>query len=69
MYMGDDMRKLSQEEYEKRVFEAHLIRVKYHRSQNPMIFRNKITERLKQSLLDMGIPSQAYEETLGRCND
>lgn len=46
-----------------------LIRVKYHRSQNPMIFRNKITERLKQSLLDMGIPSQAYEETLGRCND
>lgn len=46
-----------------------LIRIKYYRTENPMIFRNKITERLEKSLLDMTIPSQAYEETLGRCND
>lgn len=49
----------------------HLIRIKYNRSTNMKIFGEKIVNELieKLSNINMTIPSQAYEETLGRCND
>lgn len=46
-----------------------LLRIKYYRTENPMILKEKILEQLKNPLLNKTIPNQAYEETLGRCND
>lgn len=43
-----------------------LIRIKYNRSENPIIFKEKITERLEASLLNMTIPSEASEKSLER---
>ena len=46
-----------------------LIRIKYTRSDNPIVFEKNIIMKLKKSLSNMTIPSQAYKETIGRCND
>ena len=48
-----------------------LIRIKYVRSSNPNIFKNKVIEKLKYEFAknNMIIPSEAYKETLGTCND
>ena len=48
-----------------------LIRIKYVRSDNPKIFKEKVINKLLEEFAkyNMVIPSQAYEETLRRCND
>lgn len=48
-----------------------LIRIKYVRSENPNIFKDKIINKLEKELAkyNMTIPSQASEETPRRCND
>ncbi|WP_238861061.1 hypothetical protein [Clostridium sp. YIM B02569] len=49
----------------------NLIRIKYNRSEKYNLFKEKIINELQNKLsnIDMTIPSQAYKETLGRCND
>lgn len=48
-----------------------LIRIKYIRSENPNIFKEKVINKLEQEFAkyNMTIPSQASEETPRRCND
>lgn len=48
-----------------------LIRIKYVRSDNPNIFKEKVINKLKEEFAkyNMTIPSQGLEETQTRCND
>ncbi|TQW40123.1 hypothetical protein D1N77_17140, partial [Clostridioides difficile] len=48
-----------------------LIRIKYVRSENLNIIKNKIIKKLEDGFekINMGIPSEASLETTGTCND
>lgn len=48
--------------------DINLIRIKYNRSENMNLFRSKVISQL-ESKINMTIPSQAYSEMVGRCND
>ena len=51
--------------------QINLIRIKYIRSENPKYFKEKVITKPKEKFAkyNMTIPSQAGEETPGRCND
>ncbi|EOU1496145.1 hypothetical protein P6O83_05980 [Clostridium perfringens] len=48
-----------------------MIRIKYVRSENPNIFKNKVIEKIEREFAkyNMTIPSEAEKETFGTCND